>query len=238
VRLDRDRLAPSNAALVRRVVELCERHERPVATWAQARDMLGLPGRLMPAAVLRHRRGAGDAAGRRRAGRGAGRARADPRDGGAEAIHRATMELQVDPSALAAETGRNAVPVPALVAAFRAEMKAPEHAQFVHWGATSQDIMDTGLVLRLRKVLEIAEARIGRGAERTGRARRGACGHADGRAHLRAGGDAHELRRGGGGLGRAAPPAQGGACALRPRLLVVSLGGAAGTLSAMGSAGA
>jgi 3-carboxy-cis,cis-muconate cycloisomerase len=79
----------------------------------------------------------------------------------AKAIHRATMELQVDPGALAAETGRNAVPVPALVAAFRAEMKAPEHAQFVHWGATSQDIMDTGLVLRLRKVLEIAEARIG-----------------------------------------------------------------------------
>jgi hypothetical protein len=79
----------------------------------------------------------------------------------AKAIHRATMEVQIDPGALAAETGRNAVPVPALVAAFRAEMKAPEHAQFVHWGATSQDIMDTGLVLRLRKVLEIAEARIG-----------------------------------------------------------------------------
>ena len=42
VRLDRDTLAPSNAALVRRVVELCERHERPVATWQQARQILGL----------------------------------------------------------------------------------------------------------------------------------------------------------------------------------------------------
>jgi uncharacterized protein (DUF849 family) len=42
VRLDRDRLAPSNAALVKRVVELCETYERPVATWAEARDMLGL----------------------------------------------------------------------------------------------------------------------------------------------------------------------------------------------------
>jgi 3-keto-5-aminohexanoate cleavage enzyme len=42
VRLDRDRLAPSNAALVRRVVALCERHERPVATWREARAMLGL----------------------------------------------------------------------------------------------------------------------------------------------------------------------------------------------------
>lgn len=42
VRLDRDRLAPSNAALVRRVVDICDRHNRPVATWAQARAMLGL----------------------------------------------------------------------------------------------------------------------------------------------------------------------------------------------------
>ena len=42
VRLDRERLAPSNAALVRRVTDLCERHGRAVATAAQARDMLGL----------------------------------------------------------------------------------------------------------------------------------------------------------------------------------------------------
>ena len=42
VRLDRDTLAPSNAALVKRVVEICEQHERPVANWAQARDILGL----------------------------------------------------------------------------------------------------------------------------------------------------------------------------------------------------
>ncbi len=42
VRLDRDTLAPSNAALVRRAVELCERYGRPVATWRQARAMLGL----------------------------------------------------------------------------------------------------------------------------------------------------------------------------------------------------
>lgn len=43
VRLDRDRLAPSNAALVQRVVDLCHRHERPVASWAEARAILGLP---------------------------------------------------------------------------------------------------------------------------------------------------------------------------------------------------
>ena len=42
VRLDRDTLAPSNAALVQRAVDLCEKYERPVATWQQARDILGL----------------------------------------------------------------------------------------------------------------------------------------------------------------------------------------------------
>jgi len=42
VRLDKDRLAQSNAALVKRAVELCEKYERPVATWTQAREMLGL----------------------------------------------------------------------------------------------------------------------------------------------------------------------------------------------------
>lgn len=42
VRLDRDRLAPSNAALVHRVTELCARHGRKVATPDQARALLGL----------------------------------------------------------------------------------------------------------------------------------------------------------------------------------------------------
>ena len=42
LRLDRDTLAPSNAALVRLVVELFEKYERPVATPAQARALLGL----------------------------------------------------------------------------------------------------------------------------------------------------------------------------------------------------
>ena len=42
VRLDRDRLAPSNAALVRREVDLCDRYNRPVADWRTARALLGL----------------------------------------------------------------------------------------------------------------------------------------------------------------------------------------------------
>ncbi|WP_404295769.1 3-keto-5-aminohexanoate cleavage protein [Halomonas sp.] len=42
MRLDRDTLAPSNAALVERAAALCEKYERPVATWQQAREILGL----------------------------------------------------------------------------------------------------------------------------------------------------------------------------------------------------
>ena len=42
VRLDKDTLAPSNAALIKRAAELCADYERPVATPAQARQMLGL----------------------------------------------------------------------------------------------------------------------------------------------------------------------------------------------------
>lgn len=45
VRIGKDQLAASNAALVQRVVDLCDQYERPVATWQQAREMLGLaPG--------------------------------------------------------------------------------------------------------------------------------------------------------------------------------------------------
>jgi uncharacterized protein (DUF849 family) len=43
VRLDRARLAPSNAALVKLAAGLCQQYGRPVATWQQAREILGIP---------------------------------------------------------------------------------------------------------------------------------------------------------------------------------------------------
>jgi len=43
IRLDRDTLAPSNAALVKRVVALCDQYQRPVADWKTARALLNLP---------------------------------------------------------------------------------------------------------------------------------------------------------------------------------------------------
>ena len=42
MRLDRNTLAPSNAALVQRAVALCEKYERPVATCGEAREILEL----------------------------------------------------------------------------------------------------------------------------------------------------------------------------------------------------
>jgi 3-carboxy-cis,cis-muconate cycloisomerase len=91
-----------------------------------------------------------------------------PKESG-DAIHRASMEIRLDPGGLAEEIARSAVAVPALVAAFRSEMQAPEHAQFVHWGATSQDIIDTALMLRMRQVLGIYEVRLLRLAKTLGR---------------------------------------------------------------------
>lgn len=45
VRLDRDTLAPSNAALVKLAVDLCDKYQRPVASWQEARSILELsPG--------------------------------------------------------------------------------------------------------------------------------------------------------------------------------------------------
>jgi uncharacterized protein (DUF849 family) len=42
VRIDKNTLAPSNAALVKRATEICRKHGRPVATWSEARAILGL----------------------------------------------------------------------------------------------------------------------------------------------------------------------------------------------------
>ncbi len=46
VRLDKNTLATSNADLVKRTVAICERHNRHVATWKQARSILGLATKM------------------------------------------------------------------------------------------------------------------------------------------------------------------------------------------------
>jgi len=75
-------------------------------------------------------------------------------------IAQALRDLHIEPASLASGTRAAGIPVPALVAALVEEMQAPEHAQYLHRGATSQDIMDTGLVLRLRGICDIIDARL------------------------------------------------------------------------------
>lgn len=111
----------------------------------------------------------------------------------------------------------------------------PEAARFVHWGATSQDAMDTGLVLQLRVFVGVIESDLARlSRELAGLAER----HQDtvmvGRTWLQ----------------RALPITFGLKAAgwldgierhrrrlaeLRPRLLVLQFGAAAGTLAALGA---
>jgi 3-carboxy-cis,cis-muconate cycloisomerase len=45
------------------------------------------------------------------------------------------------------------------------ERQEPEAARFVHWGATSQDAIDTGLVLQLRRALERIQSELARLAD-------------------------------------------------------------------------
>ena len=155
----------------------------------------------------------------------------------ARAIERAAAEIVIDPVALAARTARDGVPVPALLAAFRQAMGAPARAQYLHWGATSQDIMDTALALRLGQAVALWQDRLGRLIAALGDlARR----HA-------------ELPMAARSYGQAATPTGFGAVVAgwgqplirhharlaraRDGIAVVSLGGAAGTLSAMGPRG-
>mgnify|MGYP003673864350 CR=1 FL=1 len=75
------------------------------------------------------------------------------------AIERAIAEGSPRPDELAAGTAAAGVPIPALVERLRA-LVGGEAAQYVHWGATSQDITDTGLVLRLVRATAIMQRRL------------------------------------------------------------------------------
>lgn len=146
------------------------------------------------------------------------------------------LDIQADE--LAEETRRNGVVVPGLIVAIRKRLPKGEAAQWLHWGATSQDIIDTALVLRLKELITELGARID-----------SVCGTF---AHLAT---AHaDLPMVGRSFGQAAAPttfgaviASWGSPLLRYRtrlegvstdLFKVSLGGAVGNLSAMGAHGA
>jgi 3-carboxy-cis,cis-muconate cycloisomerase len=132
--------------------------------------------------------------------------------------------------------GNPAIPMVKRLTALVAESDG-EAARFVHWGATSQDPMDTGLVLQLRSFIVLLES--------------------DLESLSAALADVVERHRHTGMVGRtwlqqALPTTFGLKAAgwldavlrhrarlaeLKPRLLVIQLGGAAGTLASLGDRG-
>ncbi|MCB1354014.1 MAG: hypothetical protein KDK03_14900 [Rhodobacteraceae bacterium] len=66
--------------------------------------------------------------------------------------------LRPDPTAIAAAAAGTGIAAQALVAALKAAAGANEG--FVHYGATSQDIEDTALVLQLGRALAVLETRL------------------------------------------------------------------------------
>lgn len=144
--------------------------------------------------------------------------------------------LDLEPAALAAGSAASGVPVPALVARLRAAVGA-EAAHHVHVGATSQDIVDTGLVLRLRDLLDLFDGRL---AVLIG----DLAGLADRHRHTVMAGrtrtqQAVPVSFGLKAAGWLLPLVRQRArlAELRPRLLLLQFGGAAGTLASLGKDG-
>jgi len=64
-------------------------------------------------------------------------------------------------AAQAAISGNVAIPLVKKLTELVAKL-SKDAARFVHWGATSQDVMDTGLVLQLRRALEVVDQDLAR----------------------------------------------------------------------------
>lgn len=174
----------------------------------------------------------------------AGLARAQARLGvipaaAAPAIAAKCQTALFDLDALAKGTAKGGNPAIPMVKQLTALVAAddPEAARFVHWGATSQDAMDTGLVLQLRALLELLDRELDRLVT--------ALVHTT-QEHR----DTPLVART--WLQQALPTTLGVKAAgwldallrhrrrlaeLRPRLLVLQLGGAAGTLAALDGRG-
>lgn len=146
---------------------------------------------------------------------------------------------EIDMTALAdaaAVAGNTAIPLVKMLTAKVTESD-PEAAKWVHYGATSQDVMDTGLVLQLREGFKVIEADLGRAMAATATL---AKIHRDtpmaGRTWLqqalpitfglKMAGTLDALMRHRDRLAEA-----------RPRILALQFGGAAGTLASLGDKG-
>jgi 3-carboxy-cis,cis-muconate cycloisomerase len=153
----------------------------------------------------------------------------------ADAIHRGARPDVIDLARLKAETDLVGYPIVGVV--HQLAKQAGEAGRYVHWGATTQDIMDTATVLQVREGLALVEADLAAiDAALAGLADRHRRTVMAGRTHLQ-----HAL-----------PVTFGYKAAvwlaavrrhrqrldeLRPRVLVGQFAGAAGTLASLGDKG-
>jgi 3-carboxy-cis,cis-muconate cycloisomerase len=70
-----------------------------------------------------------------------------------------TQPGQLDHGQLAGGMARDGLVVPALIATLRANLPEP-HRKYLHLGATSQDVIDTSLILRLKRTVSELDRRL------------------------------------------------------------------------------
>lgn len=154
----------------------------------------------------------------------------------AEQIASQAGTLSVDFDQLRSGTERAGFPVIELVRQLRAHV-GNDTADYVHWGATTQDVMDTALVLQIRAAIAILEPGLKTLIQSLAR-------FADQHRHTLMAGRTHSQQAlpipfGLKVAGWLAPLIRH--CErlsqLKPRVLVLQFGGAAGTLAALGKAG-
>ena len=132
-----------------------------------------------------------------------------------------------------ATAGNSAIP---LVKALGKQIAATdaEAERYVHLGATSQDVMDSGLVLQLRRALELIESDLAQlGQVLASQARQYATTPLAGRTWLQHATPVTLGMKIAGWLGAVTRSRQRLA-ELKPRVLVLQFGGASGTLAALG----
>lgn len=151
-------------------------------------------------------------------------------------IAAAAEAVQIDWPQMQAGLAQAGVPVIELVAQLRRQVGG-EAANYVHWGATTQDIVDTALVLQLQAALAVLEPLLGKVVASLAEL-------ADKHRHTVMAGRTHSqhalpITFGFKVAGWLAPLLRhrDRLAQLKPRLLVVQFGGAVGTLAALGEGG-
>jgi 3-carboxy-cis,cis-muconate cycloisomerase len=154
----------------------------------------------------------------------------------AEQISKAADPTKIDLASLSKGTLRSGFPIIALVQELR-RLVGGQAAPYVHWGATTQDIMDTACVLQLRAASKLYKERLVELARHLGiLANRHRVTVMAGRTH---GQQALPVSLGLKVASWLAPLLRDAERLdeISPRLLVVQFGGAAGTLAALGDKG-